>query len=175
LLREHPGAVITWQPYLLRPDLPPEGMELPTEYQDELDDTHMRLRRMAESGGLKIVFTGRIPNSRTALEATEFAYARGRGAEFHREVFTQLYGEGRDIGSWEVLSDAAEKAGLDAGELEEALASGAFSAILESKLAKARELGIKAVPTYVINGTHRIVGAHPYAVFATAAGRPSAR
>ncbi|MHB1325800.1 MAG: DsbA family oxidoreductase [Thermoleophilia bacterium] len=82
--------------------MPPEGMELPSEYQDETDDAQARLKKMADSGGLEMVFTGRILNSRLALEATEYAYAQSRGDEFHRAVFDKLYGEGRDIGSWEV-------------------------------------------------------------------------
>jgi len=32
--REHEDPVITWQPYLLRPNMPPEGMELPAEGLD---------------------------------------------------------------------------------------------------------------------------------------------
>lgn len=163
--REHDDAVIAWQPYLLRPNMPPEGMELPPEYQNEADDTHARLRQMADSGGLKMVFTGRIRNSRLALEATEYAYAQGRGDEFHRAVFNKLYGEGLDIGSWEVLRSAALEAGLESGELEKTITNGEYTAVLERKLAEAAELGIKAVPTYVINGSHRIVGAQPYVVF----------
>jgi len=160
--------VITWQPYLLRPDMPPEGMEMPLEYQDETDDSHTRLRKMAGGGGLKMVFTGRIRNSRLALESTEYAYAQGRGNEFHRAVFDKLYGEGMDIGSWEVLLAAANDAGLDATRLEHAITGGEYSTVLDGKLAEAAKLGIKAVPTYVINGRYRIVGAHPYAVFAEA-------
>lgn len=170
--REHEDAVIRWEPYLLRPNMPPEGIEMPVEYQDETDDTHMRLRKMADSGGLKMVFSGRIRNSRLALEATEYAYVQGRGDEFHRAVFDQLYGEGRDIGSWDVLRDAARAAGLDAGELEKAITGGDYAQVLEKKLAAAAELGIKAVPTYVINGSHRIVGAHPYSVFEEAIAKP---
>jgi predicted DsbA family dithiol-disulfide isomerase len=140
-------------------------MELPPEYQDETDDSHMRLKKMAESGGLKITFTGRIPNSRLALEATEYAYAQGRGDEFHRAVFDKLYGEGRDIGSWEVLRAAANESGLKAAELEKAITGGEYSAVLDKKLVQAADLGIKAVPTYVINGKYRIVGAQPFTVF----------
>ena len=120
---------------------------------------------MASGGGLKMVFTGRIPNSRLALEATEYAYTLGRGDEFHRAVFDQLYGEGRDIGSWEVLHAAAVIAGLDAIELEKAVTGGEYAKVLDGKLAEAAELGVKAVPTYIINRSYRIVGAHPYAVF----------
>ena len=165
---EHEDAVIRWEPYLLRPNMPPEGMEMPVEYQDETDDTHTRLRMMADSGGLKIVFTDRIRNSRLALEATEYAYELGRGDEFHRAVFDQLYGEGRDIGSWEVLRVAAGAAGLDAGEMEKAITSGEYTEVLEKKLTAAHDLGIKAVPTYIINGSYRIVGAHPYKEFVSA-------
>lgn len=138
---------------------------MPVEYQDETDDTHTRLRMMADSGGLKMVFSGRIRNSRLALESTEYAYAQSRGNEFHRAVFDQLYGEGRDIGSWEVLRVAAGVAGLDANALEKAITGGEYTEVLDGKLLESARLGIKAVPTYVINGTHRLVGAHPYATF----------
>ena len=157
--------VIVWRPYLLRPDMPPEGMEIPSEYQDEMEDTHARLRKMAGTGGLPMVFSGRIPNSRLALEATEYACAQGRGNEFHRAVFNKLYGEGLNIGSWEVLKTAAAEAGLDGDKMQAEVAGGGYAALLERKLAEAAALGIKAVPTCVINGSHHIVGAQPYEVF----------
>lgn len=130
-----------------------------------MEDTRRRLELMAGSGGMKMAFSGRIPHSRRALEATEYAIEQGRGLEFHRAVFHRLYGEGLDIGSWEVLGAAAAEAGLDPDALRKAVESGRLTPVLDAKLARAAALGIKAVPTYIINDSYRIVGAQPYEVF----------
>ena len=140
-------------------------MEIPSEYLADMEDIRQRLKKMADTGGLEMVFSGRIPNSRAALEATEYAYANGRGEEFHRAVFQRLYGEGRDIGSWEVLREAAEDAGLDADDMENAVKRGEYTAVLDEKLEEAASRGIKAVPTFIINDRYRIVGAQPFEVF----------
>jgi predicted DsbA family dithiol-disulfide isomerase len=171
LRAEYPDIVVEWRPYLLRPDMPLEGKEIPAEYLDDMEDTRRRLEKMADSGDMELVFSGRIAHSRRALEATEYASEQGRGVEFHRAVFQKLYGEGRDIGSWEILRAAARDAGLDADTMEEAVASGRFAPVLDTKLARAAELGIKAVPTYIINDNYRIVGAQPYEVFQEAITR----
>jgi predicted DsbA family dithiol-disulfide isomerase len=151
--------------------MPVEGQEIPPEYLDDMEDTRRRLEKMADSGDMELVFSGRIAHSRRALEATEYAGEQGRGDEFHRAVFQKLYGEGQDIGSWEILRAAARDAGLDADAMEEAVAGGRFSQALDIKLAQAAELGIKAVPTFIINDDYRIVGAQPYEVFQEAIAR----
>jgi predicted DsbA family dithiol-disulfide isomerase len=145
--------------------MPPEGMELPEDYKADMEDTRKRLARVAESGSLPMVFSGHIPNSRRALEATEYAWSQGKGEEFHRAVFARLYGEGKDISRWEVLREAAVAAGLDPDDLQQQTESGRFRQEVEAQAEAARELGIHAVPTYVINEKYRIVGAQPYDVF----------
>lgn len=137
-----------------------------------MEDTRRRLTLMADSGGMEMVFTGRLPHSRRALEATEYTRERGRGNGFHRAVFHQLYGLGRDIGSWEVLRDAAAEAGIDPDDMEQEVTSGRLGPVLDAKLTRAAELGIKAVPTYIINDSYRIVGAQPYDVFREAIASP---
>jgi len=145
--------------------MPPEGMKIPGEYLRDMEETRARLKKMAGDNGLTMVFSERIPNSRRALEATEHAETLSRGEEFHRAVFDQLYGRGRDIHDWDVLREAADRAGLDAAEMQAAVDGGAYSVVLDTKLNEAAALGIKAVPTYIIDDTYRIVGAQPYEVF----------
>jgi predicted DsbA family dithiol-disulfide isomerase len=145
--------------------MPLQGMDIPAEYQDDMEDTRARLRKMADAAGLKMVFSDRIPNSRRALEATQFATARGMGREFHRAVFHKLYGEGRDIGGWDALREAAWAVGLDADAMQHDIDSGRYSADLDARLSEAKTLGIKAVPTYILNDKYRIVGAQPFETF----------
>ena len=164
LKREYDVSV-EWKPYLLRPDMPPEGMELSPSMRDKMTETRQRLEQMAHAAGMEIVFSEHISNSRRALEATEYAKSQGMGEEFHRAVFHKLYGEGQDISQWDVLRAAAGEVGLNADSMQSEIESGKYSAYLEAQLAKTLSLGITGVPTYILNDTHRIVGAQPYEAF----------
>lgn len=145
--------------------MPPEGMDLPEEYKADMADTRRRLAAVAAEGGLAEVYPEHIPNSRRALEATEYAEQQGSGEEFHRAVFRKRYVEGLDISSWDVLRAAATEAGLDPDELQRETGGGRYRAIVEQKAEAAREMGIHAVPTYVINDEYRIVGVQPFETF----------
>ncbi|MBE0429818.1 MAG: DsbA family protein [Thermoleophilia bacterium] len=163
--QSYPDAEIQWRPFLLRPDMPPEGMELSREYKDDMADARRRLARAAADVGLPIAFSDHVPNSRRALEATEYAKQQGEGEEFHRAVFAARYGEGSDISEWEVLRQAAVKASLDPDDMERQTGSGRFREDVEVKAGEAREMGIHAIPTFVINDRCRIVGFQPFEVF----------
>ncbi len=109
LKHEH-GAEVEWRPFYVRPDTPPDGMELPAHVRTRYAGTSERLRLMARANGMEMVTPSRIPNTRLAHEATEYARKLGNGEDFHRIVFRQYYSEGQDIGHWEVLRAAAEEA-----------------------------------------------------------------
>ncbi len=120
---------------------------------------------MADALGLPLVRLEVFPNTRRALEASEYARAHSRHEEFHRIVFRKLWGEGQDIYKWSVLRDAAEEAGLDADEMQRETESGRYHSILDSELERALALCIQAVPTYIVNDRYSVVGAQPFAVF----------
>ena len=156
---------VAWKPFYLRPDTPEEGMELPAYVRSHMAGTQDRLKQMARANGLEMVTPGRIPNTRRAHEATEYARKHGRGEEFHRVVFRQFYGEGQDINRWDVLRAAAEEVGLDPDAMQREVEEGRYRAEVEAQLAEAHALGITGVPTYILNDRYAIVGAQPYEVF----------
>ncbi len=170
LKREHDVSV-EWKPFLLRPDMPPEGMELSQSMREHMTETRQRLEQMAHAAGMEMVFPEHIPNSRRALEATEYAKGQGKGEEFHGAVFQKLYGEGQDIGRWDVLRSAAREVGLDADVMQREIESGTYTADLEAQIAEKFSLGITGVPTYIINDEYSIVGAQPYEAFKDAIAR----
>jgi predicted DsbA family dithiol-disulfide isomerase len=104
---------VTWRPYYLRPDTPPEGMELPPHIKAHMTQTNARLKEMATAAGLPMVFPDRLPNTRLAHEATEYAAQKGKGLEFHRAIFDRYYGRGEDISQWKVIQETANELGLD--------------------------------------------------------------
>lgn len=173
LKAEH-GAEVEWRPFYLRPDTPPEGMELPAHLRARYAGTSERLRQMARANGMEMVTPSRIPNTRLAHEATEYARERGKGEAFHRIVFRKYYGEGQDIGRWEVLRAAAQEAGLNADEMQRLVEAGRYTAAVKEQVEEAYALGITGVPTYVLNDRYAIVGAQPYEVFEQALERLAA-
>ena len=156
---------IDWRPYYLRPNTPPEGSELPAHVRARMAGVHDRLRQMARAAGMDMVFPARMPNTRFAHEATEYARAHGKLLEFHRILFRLYYAEGQDIGSWHVLRAAAQETGLDSDEMQREVESGKYTAAVEEQIGEAQEIGITGVPTYIFGDMYAIVGAQPYEVF----------
>ena len=152
-------------PFYLRPDTPPEGMELPAHVKAHMKGMQTHLVQMANAAGLRMIFPDRIPNTRLAHEATEYARQKGKANEFHQAVFDLYYGRGEDISRWEVLQQAAKEASLDADEMREQVEQGKFTALVSEQVRQAAELGIDGVPTYILNDRYAIVGAQPYEVF----------
>ena len=169
LLKAEYQVDVEWRPYYLRPDTPPEGMDLP-EYiiKARASGADERLQNMAKLHGMEFKSPDRIYNTRIAHEATEYAREHGKGLEFHRVVFRKVYGEGLDISQWEVLRSAAEEVGLDANDMQSVVDGGKYTAEVTAQVRQAQEIGVTGVPTYVINDRYAVVGAQPYEVFKNA-------
>lgn len=157
--------VVDWRPFFLHPETPPQGLRLSAGLRARMGPAHERLRAMAREGGLEMVFPDLLPNTRRALEATEYARARDRVEPFHRAVAHRYYGDGLDVNDWAVLGSAATEVGLDAAEMRREVDAGAFRAALDQSVGEAREIGVTAVPTYIIGGRYAIVGAQPIEAF----------
>ena len=163
-LRSERPVEVRWKPFFLRPDTPPEGMTLPQEIQARIA-LHNPLPARAKAAGLPFIQNMYMPNTQRAHEATEFALDKGHGEEFHRAVFHQYFGLGKDIGQWAVLKAVAAEVGLDPDEMERSVESGAFRSRFEESLREAHEIGVTGVPTYVLDDKIGIVGAQGIEAF----------
>ena len=170
LKTEYPVEV-DWQPFYLRPDTPPEGMDLPAYILEKVATTTNRLKNTAAAYGMDFVHVQRLFNTRRAHEATEYARQQGKAEEFHRTVFQKVYGLGLDISTWDVLRDAALETGLDADEMQRKVESGEYTKLVAGQVAQAQALGVTGVPMYVLNNRYGIVGSQPYEVFKQAIAR----
>ncbi|MBK6795073.1 MAG: DsbA family oxidoreductase [Anaerolineales bacterium] len=168
-LKKEYNVEVEWRPYYLRPDTPPEGMELP-EYilKARANGSEERLQMMAEMHGMNFRSTERIYNTRIAHEATEYAREHGKANEFHHIVFRKVYSDGQDISKWDVLRAAAEEAGLDANDMQTTVDGGKYTKEVAGQVQWAQQIGVTGVPTYVINNKYAIVGAQPYEAFKNA-------
>lgn len=160
---------VDWRPFYLRPDTPPEGMDLP-EYviQARANGSENRLHELAKINNLPFVSVERMYNTRLAHEATEYARLHGKLNEFHKVVFRKVYAESQDPSDWEVLRSAAEEVGLDGDDMQQVVESGTYTEEVANQVQQAYQIGVSGVPTYVINDKYAIVGAQPYEVFKNA-------
>ncbi len=168
LKAEH-NVDVEWRPYYLRPDTPPEGLDLPDYIlKARANGSEERLESMAKSHGMDFKSTERIYNTRIAHEATEYAREHDKALEFHHVVFRQVYADGLDISKWDVLRAAAEEVGLDADDMQSVVDGGKYTAQVAEQVRWAQQIGVSGVPTYVINDRYAIVGAQPYEAFKNA-------
>jgi predicted DsbA family dithiol-disulfide isomerase len=163
---------VEWRPFYLRPDTPPEGMDLPDYVlRGRAHGSEQRLQEIARSNGMEFKSVERLYNTRLAHECAEFARAQGRANTFHRILFRKVYADGLDISRWDVLRGAAAEAGLDPDAMQQEVGSGTYTEEVARQVREAYRLGITGVPTYVINDRYAIVGAQPYEVFQRALQR----
>lgn len=163
-LRQSYDLEIHYSPFLLDPTTPPEGKVRRQVTQPGDPPTPIEQR----STGLGITFTrGRTwtSNSHLALEAAEFAAEHGQTLEFHRAMFKAYFEDLADIGDVDVIARVAVSCGLSEAELREALANGKYRADVDEGIQWAQEVGVTAVPTFVLGEKYGIVGAQELPAF----------
>ena len=110
-------------------------------------------------------------NSRLAQELAKWAESQGKGYEIHDPLFRAYFVDVNNIGKRDVLVAIAGTAGLPRDEAEEALVSRSFKEAVDADWKRCAELGVTAVPTFVVGpssnlrtgrNAYALVGAHPY-------------
>lgn len=161
----------TWLPYFLHPEIPEEGTHLTEEARAHYAPMWRRLEQRAQDVGIPIQRPEYRPNTRRALEASEYAREQGRHEEFHRLLFDMYFQQGENIHDWNVLRSAAEEAGLDPDEMQMKTDGGEYRDVVEDHYGQARALGITGIPTHILNDRYAIVGAQPLEAFEQAIER----
>ncbi len=156
---------IDWRPFLLRPDAPDSGWEIPAHIKARMSQPDNPLSSRAKQLGLTLVQRDHIPSSRRAHECTEFARAHGQLDAFHHHVLERYWSRGEDLSAWSVLRGAAVDAGLDADAMEREVTAGQWKPAVEDSLKEAAELGVSAVPTFIVGSRFVIQGAQDARVF----------
>ncbi len=144
--------------------MPPEGK--PRRKMTNPGDPPTAMEQRASELG--ITFTrGRTwtSNSHLALEAAEFAGEHGDPQRFQRAMFKAYFEDLEDIGEVDTIVRIGTEAGLSAADLREALVSGQYRTEVDDGIRWSQEVGVTAVPTFVLGGEFGIVGAQEPAVF----------
>ena len=157
---------IEWRPFLLRPEAPEEGWELPPNIKAMMKSPQNPLRARAKALGLVMrEDRTRIPSSRRAHEATEYARSKGKQDAFHHSILRRYWSDGEDLHEWSTLRAAAVEAGLDADELQAEVGAGKWRPAVEAFLREASQQQVSSVPMFVFNDRYAVPGAQSAETF----------
>jgi predicted DsbA family dithiol-disulfide isomerase len=154
---------IRWLPFQLNPGMPKEGIAR-AEYRTAKFGSVERARgldaRVAAEGegeGIRFAFerVERTPNTVAAHQLIDLAQKQGKGSAVVDALFRAYFEEARDIGDAAVLNEIAEGAGVSGWPQQ---ADGTQVAALEEDV---RNLGISAVPTFILDRKLGVSGAQP--------------
>ena len=163
---DHP-FVIEWHPFQLNPEMPADGMDrrayLEGKFggQEGAVQAYLPVQENAEKAGLTIHLDkiARTPNTLDAHRVIHWAGIESKQTAMVDALFAAYFVEGRDIGDHEVLSDLADSVGLDAAMISKLLASDSDVADIRKRDAHSREMGVSAVPTFIVANQHAVPGA----------------
>lgn len=168
-------AVLRWRPFQLDPGTPRGPVPLMTWLTRRLDSLDRaraeaaKVTRLAAAEGLHLDYDRAfMANTFDAHRLLWFAdqpesvfagagpFTQADLAEaLHRAHFT----DGLDVGDLDVLLDLADEVGLDTARVARLLHSREATADVRGHLARAYDLGITSVPTFVFAGTYTVTGA----------------
>ena len=153
---------LEWRGFQIHPDWPAQG--IPADKTRGLGDEQSRkavwerISAMAAAVGFSMKPPAILTNSRAALAATEFARESGRDEALEERIYQAYFNEGENIGDAAVVARLAAEAGLDAGEVADAIKSPKYEMRLKNNSLAAHNRGVSGVPTFFI-GEYPLVGA----------------
>jgi predicted DsbA family dithiol-disulfide isomerase len=154
-MRERFDAEVTWAPFDLHPEYPPEGVPRPPS-------TGEMEARFAEHG---LVYNPPPirANSMNALRLAEHARGEGLFDAMHARLMDAYWAEAQDIGDSDVLRALADEVGLEGAD--EVLDTDAYKDLVHASTAQAVSADVTGVPAFVLDGRMLVLGAHPRSTF----------
>jgi len=156
---------IKWTAFPLHPETPQAGQTLEALFAGQPVDIPgmlARLRQVAQELNLPFGERKMTFNSRLAQELGKWAEDQGCGDAFHHAVFLAYFQRGENIARQPVLLQIGSAVGLDPAAAQAVLDQRSYREAVDQDWQRSRQMGITAVPTFVISG-QRLVGAQSYA------------
>ncbi|MEL6584428.1 MAG: DsbA family oxidoreductase [Pseudomonadota bacterium] len=160
---------VTWRPFQLNPDMPPEGVDrqayLEAKFgKERAEEFYAQIEDTALSEGLKVDFSAieRTPNTVDAHRVIRWSFEVGVQSVLMDELFDRFFRRGEDISEHSVLVEAAQAAGMDGDAIARLLAGDTEREAVLAEDAQAREIGVQAVPTFIVANRHVVQGAQPH-------------
>ncbi|NCD71312.1 DsbA family oxidoreductase [Mucilaginibacter agri] len=106
-----------------------------------------------------------VANSFDAHRFSHYAKLNGLGVGAEEQLFRAYFTDGKNIADHNVLTELGGNIGLNPENVKSVLAANQFSNEVHYDLREAQELGISAVPFFVLDRKYAVSGAQPEAVF----------
>ncbi len=167
-LRGSDGITLRWRPFQLDATIPDGGVDRKAYMErkfgtdpDRAKAIGRTIRDYGEALGIAFNFDRieKSPNTLDSHRLVRWAGTAGCQNEMVDILFRRYFTDAEDIGSQDVLLDAAAEAGMDTDIVADLLVRGADRELIRREDAMARQMGIQGVPSFVINSKWVMVGA----------------
>lgn len=160
---------VRWRPFQLDPNLPSQGKERKRYMveklgsQSRVNESHDQLRLLGKEADIDFDFDA-IEIAPNTLNAHRLIHWAGEvSAEMQDrvvgELFSMYFEQGLDIGSQEVLLEAAEDSGMDYHIIETLLSDDTDKQVVQAQIATASQMGVTGVPCFILDQKYAVMGA----------------
>ncbi|MFQ5692623.1 MAG: DsbA family protein, partial [Nitrospinota bacterium] len=146
---EDPDVRVEWVGWEGRPPGHPFAGYSEEEKREKYEKAH---KPLADKYGVPIRVAGADYRTTNAHIATYYARAMGRFKEFRDRVYRARWVEDLDLESPDVLARLGEEVGLDGDGVQRVIAEKRYLAVLHSQRAQGKGLGIRGIPSFVVQG-----------------------
>ncbi|ETI60692.1 DsbA family oxidoreductase [Marinomonas profundimaris] len=176
-LKDSVEADITFQPFELNPEMPPEGQDFSEHITEKYGITKAQSdenRAMIQQRGNEIDFDfnftpeSRMRNSFDAHRLLHWAQLEGKQAELKAALFKAHFTHNQDVSDYSTLANLAASVNLDPAAAKGILDNGHFTEEVRKQEKLWQQHGISSVPTVIINNKYAISGGQPAEVFKNA-------
>ncbi|MEH6447093.1 MAG: DsbA family oxidoreductase [Oleispira sp.] len=171
-------ADVHWQPFELNPNMPEQGQELAEHITEKYGSTPEQSRenrdhitQLGAKLGFQFNFTEgqRILNTFKAHQLLHWAgESSDKQTELKMALLNAYFTEGRDVSNNDVLVQIISEIGLDADFARKLLDDQVYAGDVRALQEQWRQLGVTAVPTFIIDEKYMISGGQPPEAFVQA-------
>lgn len=168
-------ADVHWQPFELNPTMPEQGQELGEHIAEKYGSTPEQSRENRDhitQLGAKLGFEFNFTEGQRILntfKAHQLLHWAGESSTVQTELKMALldayFTQGRDVNNNEVLVQIVGEIGLDADFARKLLEDQVYAGDVRSLQEQWRQLGVSAVPTFIIDEKYMISGGQPPEAF----------
>ncbi len=176
------GVNIIWRAYQLYPGIPEAGMDRAEFVRQRYPGGgatagRQRIEEEAGSIGIDMDYSRieRMPNTFLGHRLIHHAREAGLQHELADRLFSAYFERGEDVGTADVLLDAAETVGMNRAGTAAYLASDAGTVEVRREIERASMIGVTGVPCFVFAGTYALPGAQEPGVIAQVIERAKVR
>ncbi|KAK3603688.1 hypothetical protein CHS0354_023286 [Potamilus streckersoni] len=159
---------VRWEPFLLRPDTPPDGLPKPKEYMNVNNPRFQYLREAGKEIGLDFSRTSeRFPSTIKAHALLELAKEKDDGVKQNdvaEALFKKYFLEGDMLQDISVLQ-VAKEVGFEETEVKTYIENANNLKAVFNKASAWSQKGISGVPTFYMNGQKIFSGGQDVSVF----------